>query len=101
MDTTPSLTFPNSPINPRPSMMDRVRSRLFGTHPPGETGEQNAQRFVQTVATLAKDERVILMYPTYTKASYVGGMGMDDERGLAGARSGPSEGRAGQGCSIP
>lgn len=73
MDATPSLMFPNRPINPRPSMMDRVRSRLFGTHPPGETGEQNAQRFVQTVATLAKDERVILMYPTYTKASYVGG----------------------------
>lgn len=31
-----------------------------------ETGEQNARRFVETVARLAHDERVIICYPTGT-----------------------------------
>lgn len=33
-----------------------------------ETGEQNAQRFVRVVTTLAKDERVIICYPHPTRS---------------------------------
>lgn len=43
--------------------MMRFRSKLFGTVAPDETGEENAQRFVRVVSTLARDERVIICYP--------------------------------------
>lgn len=45
------------------SLMTRLRSSLLGSTPSDETGEENAQRFVRVVSTLARDERVILCYP--------------------------------------
>lgn len=49
---------------PKVSLLGRLQARLFWTHPKGETGEQNAQRFVAAVITEAREERVIIMYPT-------------------------------------
>lgn len=58
---------------PKRKLVERFRSSVFGTPPANETGEENARRFAETVAKLAKDARVIVMYPTYTKAADIGG----------------------------
>lgn len=47
----------------RRSLMTRLRSSLLGSTPSDETGEENAHRFVRVVATLAREERVIICYP--------------------------------------
>lgn len=51
----------------------KARTKLFGTHPPKETGEENAQRFVHTVIAQAREHRVVIMYPSDTKAPWIGG----------------------------
>jgi hypothetical protein len=49
----------------KPNWLVRLYRSSIGMapDPERETGEQNAQRFVRTVATLARDDRVIICYP--------------------------------------